>query len=238
MSGQSSAFDYISNEPWTQCLVLVTLLILQLAKAGKFSPQGFQKEVLEGSDWANRLCAAGCSKQIAQWHSSTRSKVAFYTAGFPCTPYSLLGSLKRLEDENAKQLFAILNGLKESQPCATRFIMIHLVSVYWIAVSHCVDKPNLYQCEAFTRFVPWPRWGSWKMWRAWNLCWTPWSTRWKPSFQSALAKCRHLIEHILNILLYILELRVIATPAHTEGIQSLLQKLIRSLDCWSMFRTI
>ena len=45
-----------------------------------------------------------------------------YVAGFPCTPYSSLGGLGRLNDPNARQLFACVNRVKRCRPKASLFM--------------------------------------------------------------------------------------------------------------------
>ena len=40
-----------------------------------------------------------------------------YTAGFPCTPYSLLSSTRAmLDDVNSRQLWAVIRNVRVSQP--------------------------------------------------------------------------------------------------------------------------
>lgn len=50
---------------------------------------------------------------------STCPEVCLYVAGFPCTPYSLLGLLKRFEDPNSQPLFGIIRHLKKTQPAVS-----------------------------------------------------------------------------------------------------------------------
>ena len=47
-------------------------------------------------------------------------QVCLYTAGFPCTPFSMLHHMsKMLKDKNAKQLWKTLQNIKEINPAAT-----------------------------------------------------------------------------------------------------------------------
>lgn len=40
-----------------------------------------------------------------------------YTAGFPCQPYSMLSTTRRmLNDENSKQLWAVSGNIKRTRP--------------------------------------------------------------------------------------------------------------------------
>ena len=45
-------------------------------------------------------------------------EVSIYCAGFPCTPFSSLGSLGRLDDPNSRQLFACVKRVKSTRPKA------------------------------------------------------------------------------------------------------------------------
>ena len=44
-------------------------------------------------------------------------EVSVYVAGFPCTPYSLLSTTRRmLHDQNAKQLFRVIKRIRRYRP--------------------------------------------------------------------------------------------------------------------------
>jgi site-specific DNA-cytosine methylase len=44
-------------------------------------------------------------------------QVMVYTAGFPCQPYSMLSSTRRmLGDANASQLWAVLANIRDTRP--------------------------------------------------------------------------------------------------------------------------
>jgi hypothetical protein len=46
-------------------------------------------------------------------------QAALWTAGFPCTPYSMLGLRRLLHDENAQQLFETIRHLKTAEPAVS-----------------------------------------------------------------------------------------------------------------------
>ena len=45
-----------------------------------------------------------------------QSEIAIYCAGFPCTPYSMLGNRLCLLDPNARQLYACVKRMKVTRP--------------------------------------------------------------------------------------------------------------------------
>ena len=75
--------------------------------------------------------------------------MSLYAAGFPCTPFSTLGSLERLRDPNAKQFYACIKRIKSNKPKAplsngqVRFVR------EWFHHDNC--------CSLFLCFFPhWP----------------------------------------------------------------------------------
>lgn len=53
-------------------------------------------------------------------------QVMIYTAGFPCQPYSLLSSTRKLlADANSRQLWAVLRNVKKTKPFDSRFKRIY-----------------------------------------------------------------------------------------------------------------
>lgn len=59
-------------------------------------------------------------KKISDLHSGIPCQMDLYVAGFPCTPYSTLGTMLRLSDPNARQLYACIRRLKKNRPCVPR----------------------------------------------------------------------------------------------------------------------
>lgn len=67
---------------------------------------------------------------VALLRSEPFCQTMLYCAGFPCQPYSLLGALKRLDDENAKQLYRIIDQLGTTEPADTQ--LQNNVRYFWL----------------------------------------------------------------------------------------------------------
>ena len=58
-------------------------------------------------------------------------QIMIYTAGFPCQPYSVLSSSRRmLADSNSRQLWAVLRNIKDGKPYASWLNWAHAFSLW------------------------------------------------------------------------------------------------------------
>ena len=67
------------------------------------------------------IFGASESVYFVLWKSFLRqSEISIYCAGFPCTPFSMLGNRECLLDRNARQLYACVKRMKVTRPKAPR----------------------------------------------------------------------------------------------------------------------
>jgi hypothetical protein len=113
-------------------------------------------------------------------------KIALYSAGFPCTPYSCLNNRQlMLQDPNAQQMWRCLQNIEDTQPGVSWMQTVGIILCNTMeqqsAIPHCGD---LFDAHMVPRQLSWP---SWRM--CWDLFvwWTRFSLTSKPNCRRLLA---------------------------------------------------
>ena len=96
------------------------LLGISMVCSGDFTWLRLTKSVLKQD---NTLLKDQASLSIPWWKMNDvvqPPEVSIYVSGFPCTPFSTLGTLGRLDDPNARQMVACVKRIKVTRPRAPR----------------------------------------------------------------------------------------------------------------------
>ena len=126
-------------------------------------------------------------------------KIALYTAGFPCTPYSCLNNKQlMLQDPNAQQLWRCLQNISDTQPGVSWMQTVECVLEHFLRYNLQFDIVVSFLCSH--DMIPQQlRWPSWRM--CWDLFvwWTRFSRTSEPSCRRILATVHQLHIVWLNI---------------------------------------